>query len=245
MSLYLIERLKQLGVKHIFGVPGDFNLEFLDYIEDDDTLQWVGNANELNAAYAADGYARIKRSLSCIVTTYGVGELSALNGIAGAMSERVPVLHIVGVPSEALQQKHALLHHTLGDGVFSHFSKMSGPISAAVAKLHTSPTGTDGLPYEVDRVLSAALTQCRPVYLTFPTNLHHVKVPSKNLLTPLPHPHSAPLTPAALLEEHVTDSQAEKELELVVGEIQRLFEASHDPVVLVDACAERFGVEGE
>ncbi|KAF8682453.1 hypothetical protein RHS04_02581 [Rhizoctonia solani] len=245
MSLYLIERLKQLGVKHIFGVPGDFNLEFLDYIEDDDTLQWVGNANELNAAYAADGYARIKRSLSCIVTTYGVGELSALNGIAGAMSERVPVLHIVGVPSEALQQKHALLHHTLGDGVFSHFSKMSGPISAAVAKLHTSPTGTDGLPYEVDRVLSVALTQCRPVYLTFPTNLHHVKVPSKNLLTPLPHPHSAPLTPAALLEEHVTDPQAEKELELVVGEIQRLFEASHDPVVLVDACAERFGVEGE
>ncbi|ELU44509.1 pyruvate decarboxylase [Rhizoctonia solani AG-1 IA] len=241
MSLYLIERLKQLGVKHIFGVPGDFNLEFLDYIEDDDTLQWVGNANELNAAYAADGYARIKRSLSCIVTTYGVGELSALNGIAG----RVPVLHIVGVPSEALQQKHALLHHTLGDGVFSHFSKMSGPISAAVAKLHTSPTGTDGLPYEVDRVLSVALTQCRPVYLTFPTNLHHVKVPSKNLLTPLPHPHSAPLTPAALLEEHVTDPQAEKELELVVGEIQRLFEASHDPVVLVDACAERFGVEGE
>ncbi|KAF8758973.1 hypothetical protein RHS01_02837 [Rhizoctonia solani] len=228
MSLYLIERLKQLGVKHIFGVPGDFNLEFLDYIEDDDTLQWVGNANELNAAYAADGYARIKRSLSCIVTTYGVGELSALNGIAGAMSERVPVLHIVGVPSEALQQKHALLHHTLGDGVFSHFAKMSGPISAAVAKLHTTPTGTDGLPYEVDRVLSAALT-------------HSVKEP----LNTTSSPHSAPLTPAALLEEHVTDSQADKELELVVGEIQRLFEASHDPVVLVDACAERFGVEGE
>ncbi|CAE6412945.1 unnamed protein product [Rhizoctonia solani] len=245
LSLYIIERLKQLDCKQIFGVPGDFNLEFLDYIEDDDTLQWVGNANELNAAYAADGYARIKRSLSCIVTTYGVGELSALNGIAGAMSERVPVLHIVGVPSEALQQKHALLHHTLGDGIFSHFSKMSAPISSAMANLHTSAVGTDGLPYEVDRVLAAALTQCRPAYMTFPTNLHHVKVPSKNLSTPLPHPHSAPLTPAALLEEHVTDSQAEIELKLVVDEIQRLFEASHDPVVLVDACAERFGVENE
>lgn len=245
LSVYIIERLKQLDCRQIFGVPGDFNLEFLDYIEDDDTLQWVGNANELNAAYAADGYARIKRSLACLVTTYGVGELSALNGIAGAMSERVPVLHIVGVPSEALQQKQALLHHTLGDGVFSHFSKMSAPISAATANLHTSATGTDGLPYEVDRVLAAALIQCRPVYMTFPTNLHHAKVPSKNLLSPLPHPHSAPLTPAALLEEHVTDKHANRELELVADEIQRLFEASHDPIVLVDACAERFGVENE
>ncbi|KAG9123719.1 hypothetical protein FRC07_014176 [Ceratobasidium sp. 392] len=245
LSLYIIERLKQLGCKQIFGVPGDFNLEFLDYIEDDDTLQWVGNANELNAAYAADGYARIKRSLACIVTTYGVGELSALNGIAGAMAERVPVLHIVGVPGEGLQERHALLHHTLGDGIFSHFSKMSAPISAAMASLITGPTGTDGLPFEVDRVLRVALTQCRPVYLTFPTNLHHVEVPSTGLNTPLPHPHSAPLTPEVVIKEKISDAEVERELELVVDEIQRLFEASHDPIVLVDACAERFGVEQE
>ncbi|QRV86347.1 pyruvate decarboxylase [Ceratobasidium sp. AG-Ba] len=245
LSLYIVERLKQLDCKQIFGVPGDFNLEFLDYIDDDDTLQWVGNANELNAAYAADGYARIKRSLSCIVTTYGVGELSALNGMAGAMAERVPVLHIVGVPGEGLQQRHALLHHTLGDGIFSHFSKMSAPISAAMASLTTGPTGTDGLPFEVDRVLRVALTECRPVYLTFPTNLHHVKVPSAGLNTPLPHPHSAPLTPEIVIKERISDAEVERELELVVDEIQRLFEASHDPVVLVDACAERYGVETE
>ncbi|KAF8610675.1 pyruvate decarboxylase [Ceratobasidium sp. AG-I] len=245
LSLYILERLKQVDCRQIFGVPGDFNLEFLDYIEDDDTLQWVGNANELNAAYAADGYARIKRSLSCIVTTYGVGELSALNGLAGAMAERVPVLHIVGVPAEGLQSRHALLHHTLGDGVFSHFSKMSSPISAGMANLTTGLTGTDGLPIEVDRLLRVALTQCRPVYMSFPTNLNHVKVPSAGLLTPLPHPHSAALTPAILLEERITDAEADRELELVVDEIQRLFEASHDPIVLVDACAERFGVEKE
>lgn len=245
LSSYILERLKQLDCRQIFGVPGDFNLEFLDYIEEDDTLQWVGNANELNAAYAADGYARIKRSLSCIVTTYGVGELSALNGLAGAMAERVPVLHLVGVPGEKLQNQHALLHHTLGDGVFSHFSKMSAPISAGMASLVTGPTGTDGLPLEVDRILRVALTKCRPVYMTFPTNLNHVKVPSAGLLTPLPHPHSAPLTPAILLEERISDAEADRELELVVDEIQHLFEASHDPIVLVDACAERYGVEKE
>lgn len=114
-----------------------------------------------------------------------------------------------------------------------------------MANLVTGPTGTDGLPIEVDRLLRVALTQCRPVYMTFPTNLNHVKVPSAGLLNPLPHPHSAPLTPAILLEERITDAEADRELELVVDEIQRLFEASHDPIVLVDACAERFGVEKE
>ncbi|KAG8706123.1 Pyruvate decarboxylase 1 [Ceratobasidium sp. 395] len=109
----------------------------------------------------------------------------------------------------------------------------------------TGPTGTDGLPFEVDRVLRVALTECRPVYLTFPTNLHHVKVPSIGLNTPLPHPHSAPLTPEVVTKERIPDAEVERELDLVVSEIQRLFEASHDPIVLVDACAERFGVEKE
>lgn len=103
---YVVERLKQCGVKYVFGVPGepfqsfqsvtlpteahptyrtlpdeatgDFNLELLDYIENDDHLQWVGNANELNAAYACDGYARVKGNLAVLITTFGVGELSAL-----------------------------------------------------------------------------------------------------------------------------------------------------------------------
>jgi pyruvate decarboxylase len=75
---YLVERLKQCGVKSVFGVPGDYNLELLDYIEKDDTLQWVGNANELNASYAADGYSRVSGGLAVVITTFGVGELSAL-----------------------------------------------------------------------------------------------------------------------------------------------------------------------
>jgi hypothetical protein len=75
---YLVERLKQCGVKYVFGVPGDYNLELLDYIERDEHLIWVGNANELNAAYASDGYARVKGGLAVVITTFGVGELSAL-----------------------------------------------------------------------------------------------------------------------------------------------------------------------
>lgn len=79
---YLFARLCQLGIQSIFGVPGDYNLRLLDFVEPSG-LHWVGTCNELNGAYAADGYARIN-GLGALITTFGVGELSAINGIAGA-----------------------------------------------------------------------------------------------------------------------------------------------------------------
>lgn len=117
-----------------FGVPGDYNLQFLDHVIDHPTLRWVGCANELNAAYAADGYARMSGA-GALLTTFGVGELSAINGIAGSYAEYVPVLHIVGAPCSAAQQRGELMHHTLGDGDFRHFYRMSQAISAASAIL--------------------------------------------------------------------------------------------------------------
>ena len=101
------------------GVPGDYNLVALDYLPKAG-LNWVGSVNELNAGYAADGYARIK-GIAAIITTFGVGELSALNAIAGSYSEYVPVIHIVGTPSTLSQANGMLLHHTLGNGR-SHLS---------------------------------------------------------------------------------------------------------------------------
>ncbi|OWB87021.1 magnesium ion binding protein [[Candida] boidinii] len=91
LGKYFFERMKQLDVNTIFGVPGDFNLALLDHIYEVEGMRWAGNANELNAAYAADGYSRIK-GLSCLITTFGVGELSALNGVAGAFAEHVEII---------------------------------------------------------------------------------------------------------------------------------------------------------
>ena len=68
-----------------------------------------------------------------LLTTYGVGELSALNGIAGSYAEHIPVLHIVGAPSTGAQQRGELLHHTLGDGDFRHFARMSEQITCSRA----------------------------------------------------------------------------------------------------------------
>ncbi len=94
---FLNLRLKQMGIQHLFGVPGDFNLSYLEQVEADPQLEFIGNCNELNAAYAADGYARIN-GFSALATTYGVGDLSAINGIAGAYAENVPLIHISGIP---------------------------------------------------------------------------------------------------------------------------------------------------
>src|SRR5512141_1985412 len=110
---YLLIRLKEIGVDHLFGVPGDFVLGFLNRVLASD-LKFVGTCNELNAAYAADGYARI-RGIGAFTSTYGVGELSAVNGVAGAFAEKVPVVVITGSPSTASFRTRPLMHHTMGD----------------------------------------------------------------------------------------------------------------------------------
>ena len=84
---YALNRLADLGIGHVFGVPGDYSFPINDAVEVHPRLTWVPSANELNAAYAADGYAR-RRGAGIVCTTYGVGELSALNGLMGAMAER-------------------------------------------------------------------------------------------------------------------------------------------------------------
>jgi len=162
---YLLDRLTDCGADHLFGVPGDYNLQFLDHVIASPDIGWVGCANELNAAYAADGYARCK-GFAALLTTFGVGELSAINGIAGSFAEHVPVLHIVGAPGSASQKKGELLHHTLGDGEFRHFYKMSEPVTVAQAHL-TEQNAC----YEIDRVLTEMLRERRPGYIMLPADV--------------------------------------------------------------------------
>lgn len=134
VSTYLLDRLSELGIEHIFGVPGDYNLAFLDDVVAHEKLEWVGNCNELNAAYLADGYARIK-GIAALITTFGVGELSAINGVAGSYAENVPVIKITGTPPTTVMENGALVHHTLGDGKFDHFSNMYREITVAQTNL--------------------------------------------------------------------------------------------------------------
>ncbi|EST04586.1 Thiamine pyrophosphate enzyme, C-terminal TPP-binding [Kalmanozyma brasiliensis GHG001] len=226
IGAYLLERLVQLGTQSIQGVPGDFNMGFLDLIEDHSALTWVGNSNELNAAYAADGYARIKSTVAAVVTTFGVGELSALNGIAGSFSERLPVIHIVGVPSTAAQGAHSLLHHTLGDGRFGAFENMSKEISADSAVLKAK----EGAGEAIDRILRTAMKSARPVYLALPTDLVHATIPSAPLNTPLNY------------DADENDPDAEQ---YVLNVARQHIADAKSAVILVDACAARHGCIAE
>ncbi|HBK3302968.1 TPA: indolepyruvate decarboxylase [Citrobacter koseri] len=176
---YLLDRLAGCGIGHLFGVPGDYNLQFLDHVIAHRDVCWVGCANELNAAYAADGYARLAGA-GALLTTFGVGELSALNGLAGSYAEYVPVLHIVGAPCSGAQRRGELMHHTLGDGDFQHFYRISQAVTAASAVLNEQNAC-----YEIDRVLREMLTMRRSGYLMLPADVaKRPAVPPVNVLTP-------------------------------------------------------------
>lgn len=175
---YLLDRLAELGISEIFGVPGDYNLAFLDHIVTHPKLRWVGNANELNAGYAADGYGRL-RGLSAVVTTFGVGELSLANAIAGSYAEHVPVVHIVGGPSKDAQATRRALHHSLGDGDFEHFLRISREITCAQTNLMPATACR-----EIDRVLCEVREQKRPGYILMSTDV--ARFPTEPPANPLP-----------------------------------------------------------
>ena len=162
--------VKELGAKHMFGVPGDYNLRFLDYIVEEPEITWVGNCNELNAAYAADGYAR-EKGIAVLVTTHGVGELSAANGIAGAYAHNVPILHIVGYPNSNLLENDVPVHHTLGNYKKNNFLDSFAPISGATTILTAHNYIT-----ELQRVVSHMLTSKKPCYIGLPTDLIDMEV---------------------------------------------------------------------
>lgn len=162
---YLLKRLKEVNVEHMFGVPGDYNLGFLDYVEDCKDIEWVGSCNELNAGYAADGYARL-RGFGVLLTTYGVGSLSAINATTGSFTENVPVLHISGVPSASVQQNRKLVHHSTARGEFDTFDRMFREVTefnAIISEYNAAE--------EIDRIIESIYKYQLPGYLELPVDI--------------------------------------------------------------------------
>jgi TPP-dependent 2-oxoacid decarboxylase len=189
---YLLTRLAEAGVLSVFGVPGDDNLGLLDAIAARPSMEWIGMATEQGAGYAADSYARL-RGLGTVVTTFGAGELSATNAIAGAYAESVPVVHIVGTPAVSARQPGVTLRHNLPGTGYGHFARMAAEVTAAQADLRADVAPGD----EIDRVLRIALRTSRPVYLAVPADVAGAPVaaPSGPLLAAAP-PHGAWRIPA-------------------------------------------------
>ncbi|MFM8475932.1 MAG: thiamine pyrophosphate-binding protein [Planctomycetaceae bacterium] len=110
---YLIQRLQESGVRDVFGIPGDFVLQFYGMLESS-PLRVIGTTSEACAGYAADGYARIN-GIGCVCVTYCVGGLSLCNAVAGAYAEKSPVIVISGAPGMSERRTDPLLHHRVRD----------------------------------------------------------------------------------------------------------------------------------
>jgi len=177
---FILGRLHDIGVNDIFGVPGDYAFPLHDAIVAHPDVNWIGCCNELNAGYAADGYARI-RGVGALSTTYGVGELSAISAVAGSYAENLPVFHLVGMPTLATQANRSLVHHTLGTGQFDLFRSMADTVVGASAII--TPANAVA---ETERLIAEALYNRRPVYMALPSDVVNQPIVARSDPLPLP-----------------------------------------------------------
>ncbi|MGL5079256.1 MAG: thiamine pyrophosphate-binding protein, partial [Waterburya sp.] len=204
---YLAKRLQQIGINQIFGVVGDYVLDLMDVLLQNN-LQLIATCNELNAGYAADAHARIN-GVSVVCVTYNVGGLSLVNAIAGAYAELVPTIVISGAPSTAQQRQNLLLHHTAVD--YNLQLEIFEKITVAAVRI-TSPTQAAR---QIDLTIAACLRERRPVYIEIPSDM-------VNLPCPVSETPELPLSP-------IIDQQALSE---AVEEAVELLEKSQRPVIL-------------
>jgi indolepyruvate decarboxylase len=219
---FLLRRLREAGVGHAFGVPGDYNLELLQQMEDTGTLEWVGACNELNASYAADGYARLN-GLAALIVTNAVGALSAINGVADSYAEDVPVICVCGsIPFRSMQLGLGM-HHTMADGTWDRFLGAYAQVTAAQARLTPDNAVT-----EIDRLIRTAWHDKLPVYLELPSDIAYldIQVPAEPLV----------------LEEPPSDPERLRSCaDAIAGRLSQ----ARSPAILVDLDADRFGVAAE
>lgn len=214
---FLIDRLYQLGIRHVFGIPGDYVLGFYDQLCKS-PIEVVGMTREDCAGFAADAYARI-HGLGSVCVTYCVGGLSVANAVAGAYAEKSPLVVVSGAPGLRERGHNALLHHKVRD--FDTQRQVFEKITVANAVLDDPLTAFR----EIDRVLDAACRYKRPVYLELPRDQTDV--------VPI---HVSPVAPAAWKSDP-------KELAEAVEETSAMLAASKRPVMLVGVESHRFGLQ--
>src|SRR5216683_710421 len=212
---YLIQRLYANGVRHVFGIPGDYVLGFYQLLSRS-KLRLVNTCDEQGAGFAADAYARV-RGLGAVCVTYCVGGLKVANTTAEAFAEKSPVVVISGAPGMKEREKNPLLHHKVRE--FDTQKKVFDQLTIASTVLSDPQTAFQ----EIDRVLDAAPRYKRPVYVELPRDL--VRSPGMAHHKPKPvHERSNPRT-----------------LEAALAEAVAMINDARKPVILADVEVHRFG----
>lgn len=216
---YLIQRLYAIGVRHIFGIPGDYILGLYKMIEES-PIELVGVTKEDSAGFAADAYARVN-GIGCVAVTYCVGGLSLCNSVAGAYAEKSPVVVLGGSPGMNERERNPLLHHKV-KGFETQYEVME-KLTVASTVLSDPLTAFA----EIDRVLTAAQRYKRPVYIEMPRDMVDVR-------QVVPHRIQASIPPS--------DPDALRE---ALDETCRLLEAAKRPMILADVEIHRFELQDE
>lgn len=214
---YLLQQLARAGVRHMFGVPGDYVLRFYDLLVHSE-IQHVGTTREDTAAFAADGYARCN-GMGALAVTYGVGALSVVNAVAGAYAESSPVVVISGAPGVREQRSDPLIHHRFGP--FNFQREIFERITCAAVVLDDPLIAFR----QIDRVLGMARRESKPVYIEIPrdcVDAYGFNLPVEEDITPVSDPHA---------------------LKEAVGETVQLLAAARSPAVLAGVEMHRNGLQ--
>ena len=222
VSEFLIERMENAGVKHVFGVPGDYVLNFYKKLSDAKNVELVTTTDENHAGFAADAYARVA-GIGCVCVTYNVGAAKLINAVQCAYAERSPLIVISGSPGIKERGEGVLLHHMVRSfecqkEVFENFT------CASVVLDNPNRAG-----YEIDRVFEALDHYKQPIYIELPRDI------ADKALSYDVYKQGTPESP-------VTDEQNLKE---AIEEVSAWIESAQKPVILAGVEVARFDLGGE
>ncbi|MFA6243257.1 MAG: thiamine pyrophosphate-binding protein [Candidatus Hydrogenedentales bacterium] len=213
---YLVRSLSEAGLKHVFGVPGDYILSFYDLLSRG-PLKVVGTCTENGAGFAADAYARVN-GLGAVCVTYCVGGLSVVNAVAQAYAEQSPLIVIAGSPGMKERIRSPFLHHRVKD--FDTQLRVFQEVTVCAEVLG------DSAPEQINRAIALCKRHKRPVYLELPRDVVN-----------------QPVTIPARAKEAPEASDA-KSLREVIGEATAMLRAAKRPVILAGVEMHRFGLQG-
>ncbi len=217
LAEHLFALLHEQGVRHAFGLPGDFALTLFDALAES-PLDIVVMTHEPCVGFAADAYSRV-RGLGVAVVTYGVGALNMVNAVAQAYAEKSPLVVISGAPGVRERREHDLLHHKVK--TFETQLRVYQEVTAYATVLD-NPLTADA---EIHKALDIALTFKRPVYLEVPRDMVYAEI------------EELPYTPPPVKR---TDRGALLE---ALNETIQMLNNAQSPVLLVDVEVHRFGLQ--
>ena len=214
---YLIHRLHEAGLKHVFGIPGDYVLRFYSLL-DQSSLKVIGMCTEAGAAFAADAYARVS-GLGAVCVTYCVGGLNTLNAVAGAYAEKSPLIVISGAPGRDEQARSPLLHHRVRD--FNTQRLMFEKVTVAAVALEDPVT----VPAQIDETIATCMRTKRPIYIELPRDMV-----DQVCAAPVPRRVEPPRSDPLALREALQETTA-------------MLRAAKRPVILAGVEIHRFGLQ--